>query len=251
MSTSTTTPGVIALRGLTKRYGATLALDDVDLDVPAGSVFGFLGPNGAGKTTTIRLMLALQRPTAGEAVLFGESVAPGSPALRRVGAMVERPSFYPYLSAIQNLRLMAIARGDPEPEAAATVALERAGLTGVARRSVGGFSTGMRQRLGIGLALMGDPELVVLDEPTAGLDPEGVVEVRRLIGDIGQRRATAFVSTHQLDEAARVCTHVAILSAGRVLAIGPIEAVTSVDGRSLSLEEAYLAHVTRSRVGTR
>jgi ABC-2 type transport system ATP-binding protein len=246
----TPAPPVISLRGLTKQYGPTIALDGVDLDVPPGSVFGFLGPNGAGKTTTIRLMLGLQRPTGGEARLFGELVRPGSAVLGRVGASVERPSFYSYLSASENLRLMAVLRGHPAPDDAAQVGLERAGLSGVARRAVGGFSTGMRQRLAIGLALMGDPELVILDEPTSGLDPEGVVEVRLLMTDVARRGATCFVSTHQLDEAARVCTHVAILSSGRVLAAGPIAEITGVGGAGGSLEAAYLEHVRRARGGT-
>ncbi len=181
---------VIATRSLTKHFGAVRALADLDLAVPRGSVFGFLGPNGSGKTTTIRLLLALVRPTSGEARILGQAVHPGAPVLGEVGALVERPAFYPYLSAFENLRVFAAARGLREPGArtACLTALERVGLADVARRKVGGFSTGMRQRLGIGLAMLDAPPIVILDEPTSGLDPEGTVDVRNLITGARPRR---------------------------------------------------------------
>lgn len=244
---------IIALRGLTKHRGARRALDGIDLDVQQGSVFGLLGPNGSGKSTTIRLMLGLQRPTTGEVRLFGERVRPGATTLERVGALVERPSFYPYLSAEQNLRLFAVARGRSTSDAQelALEAIQRAGLATVSRQAVGSYSTGMRQRLGIGLALLGDPELVILDEPTAGLDPEGIADVRSLMTTIASRGGTVFISTHQLDEAERVCSDVAILASGRVLTSGRTGEVTTIAGRSRSLEEIYLDHVHQVHAGER
>jgi len=215
--------GVIETRGLRKAFGRVVALDDLTLLVPQGSIFGYLGPNGAGKTTTIRVVLGLLRPSGGEAYLLGERVAPGSSVLSRVGAMVERPAFYPYLSARDNLLLFASARGLAPVRAAelSDLALGRVGLTDVARRRVGGFSTGMRQRLGIALALLGDPPLIILDEPTAGLDPEGMIDVRGLIAGLAQQGTTVFLSTHLLAEAEQLCTQVAVLDRGRIVTSGP------------------------------
>ena len=214
---------MIETRGLRKAFGSVLALDDLTLSVPAGSIFGYLGPNGAGKSTTIRVVLGLLRPSGGEAYLLGERVRPGSAVLSRVGAMVERPAFYPYLSAQDNLLLFAAARGISPSRASglSDLALGRTELTDVARRRVGGFSTGMRQRLGIALALLGDPPLVILDEPTAGLDPEGMIDVRVLITGLAREGTTVFLSTHLLAEAEQLCTQLAVLHRGRVVTSGP------------------------------
>ena len=214
---------MIEARGLRKSFGSVLALDGLTLSVPQGSIFGYLGPNGAGKTTTIRVVLGLLRPSGGEAYLLGERVTPGSSVLSRVGAMVERPAFYPYLSARDNLLLFASARGLQPPRAAelSDLALDRVELTDVGRRRVGGFSTGMRQRLGIALALLGDPQLILLDEPTAGLDPEGMIDVRELIVGLARQGTTVFLSTHLLAEAEQLCTQVAVLDRGRIVASGP------------------------------
>ena len=214
---------VIETRGVRKTFGRVLALDDLNLRVPRGSIFGYLGPNGAGKTTTIRILLGLLRPTAGEAYLLGERAGPGEDVVRHVGAMVERPAFYPYLPARENLLLFASAHGLPHHRAAilADAALERVDLTDVARRRVGGFSTGMRQRLGIALALLDDPPLVILDEPTAGLDPEGMIDVRRLITGLAGAGTTILLSTHLLAEAEQLCTEVALLNRGRIVVSGP------------------------------
>jgi ABC-2 type transport system ATP-binding protein len=219
----TVSAGVIETRGLRKTFGSVLALDDLTLSVPQGSIFGCLGPNGAGKTTTIRVLLGLLRPTAGEAYLLGERILPGGDLVSRVGAMVERPAFYPYLSARDNLLLFAAARGIRSPLDAelSDLALGRAGLTDVARRGVGGFSSGMRQRLGIALALLRDPPLVILDEPTAGLDPEGTIDVRELITGLAQAGTTVFLSTHLLAEAEQLCTQIAVLHRGRMVTSGP------------------------------
>ena len=214
---------VIETHGLRKAFGSVLALDDLTLSVPSGSIFGYLGPNGAGKTTTIRLVLGLLRPSGGEAYLLGERITPGSDVLSQVGAMVERPAFYPYLSARDNLLLFATARGIAPPRAAklSDVALRRVELADLARRKVGGFSTGMRQRLGIALALLGDPPLVILDEPTAGLDPEGMIDVRELITGLARAGTTVFLSTHLLAEAEQLCTQVAVVHRGRIVTSGP------------------------------
>jgi ABC-2 type transport system ATP-binding protein len=195
----------------------------IDLRVPRGSVYGFLGPNGAGKTTTIRMLLGLVRPTSGEAALLGRPVRPGAVNLDGVGAVVERPAFYPYLSALDNLRLLAITHGTAPREATSIAedALAWAGLTAVARRKVGGFSTGMGQRLALAHAMLHRPSLVVLDEPTNGLDPAGVVEVRELISGMARDGVTVFLSSHVLTEVEQVCSHVAVLRAGRVVADGP------------------------------
>jgi ABC-2 type transport system ATP-binding protein len=213
---------VIETHGLRKRFAEAVAVAGIDLAVPPGGVYGFLGPNGAGKTTTIRLLLGLLRPTAGSCHLFGELVEPGAAVLSRIGALIERPAFYPYLSARDNLRVFGTARGIAEPvlgERAEEV-LDRVGLAAVARRKVGVFSTGMLQRLALALVLLDRPALVILDEPTNGLDPNGVVDVRRLIAGMAADGATVFLSTHVLPEVEQLCDRVAILRDGVVVAEG-------------------------------
>ena len=218
---------VIATHGLVKRFSDVDAVAGIDLHVPAGGVYGFLGPNGAGKTTTIRILLGLLRPTRGGASLFGEPVAPGRPVLDRVGALVERPAFYPYLSAADNLRLLGLTRGiaDSRLRAAVPAALDRVGLTEAAARKAGRFSTGMRQRLGIAAALLSGPELVVLDEPANGLDPAGIKEVRELLRRLGAEGRTVFVSSHILSEVQQMAERVAIIARGRRVADGRVSDV--------------------------
>ena len=218
---------VITTSGLVKRFRDIDAVAGIDLRVPAGGVYGFLGPNGAGKTTTIRMLLALVRPTRGSAHLFGEAVAPGRPVLDRVGALVERPAFYPYLTAIDNLTLLGRARGMAESRLRPAVpdALERVGLSEAARRKAGRFSTGMRQRLGIAAALLDRPDLVILDEPANGLDPNGVVDIRNLISGLARDGTTVFLSSHVLPEVEQLCHRVAILQRGRVIAEGETRAM--------------------------
>ncbi len=214
---------VIESRGLVKRFADANAVDGIDLDVPAGGVYGFLGPNGAGKTTTIRILAGLLWPTRGTSRIFGEAVMPGAPVLGRVGSLIERPAFYPYLSAAENLRVFGTAHGlGPDVLARrAAESLERVGLTAVAKRKVGGFSTGMRQRLALATALIGRPDLVILDEPTNGLDPNGVVDVRELIAGLAGDGTTVFLSSHVLPEVEQLCDRVAILREGRIVAEGP------------------------------
>ena len=218
---------VIATDGLAKRFRDVDAVAGVDLRVPAGGIYGFLGPNGAGKTTTIRMLLGLMRPTRGVASLFGQPVVPGSDVLDRVGALVERPAFYPYLSAVDNLRVLGLTRGLPDSRLGAAVpeALDRVGLMEAAKRPAGRYSTGMRQRLGIAAALLGRPQLVILDEPTNGLDPNGVVEVRELIRHLARDGTTVFLSSHVLPEVEQLCDHVAVLRKGRVIAEGETQAM--------------------------
>ena len=218
---------VISTNALVKRFRDVDAVAGIDLRVPAGGIYGFLGPNGAGKTTTIRILLGLVRPTRGVASLFGEPVRPGGANLDRVGALVERPAFYPYLSATDNLWLLGRSRGIVESRLRTVVpeALARVGMSEAAKRKAGRYSTGMRQRLGIAAALLGRPDLVVLDEPANGLDPNGVVDVRELIAGLAKDGTTVFLSSHVLPEVEQLCDRVAILQRGRIVAEGETQAM--------------------------
>ncbi len=213
---------ILSTHGLTKDFGKLRAVDGLDMEVRAGDVFGFLGPNGAGKTTVIRLVLGLIRPTSGYAEVAGHRV-PGElkEALRHVGGFVDDPTFYPLMSARRNLRLLGSMTGPVSEERIAEV-LEIAGLSDRADSRVGGFSHGMKQRLGIAQALLHAPELVVLDEPTSGLDPRGMKDVRELIRDLGRGGVTVFLSSHLLHEVQQVCTRAVILDRGRVVVQGPV-----------------------------
>jgi ABC-type multidrug transport system ATPase subunit len=204
--------------GLTKRYGdgdsARLAVDRVELTVRRGEVYGFLGPNGAGKTTTLRMVLGLIRPTAGSATVLG--LPAGRPeTTARVGALIEGPGFYPYLSGRDNLRTMARYRA--LPEAAVDAALERVDLTGRGDDRFKSYSLGMKQRLGVAAALMGDPDLIVLDEPTNGLDPAGMADMRALIVDLARGGQTVLLSSHLLAEVEEICHRVGVIAGGRLL----------------------------------
>jgi len=212
---------VIETTDLTKRYGDVVAVNNLTLRVPRGGVFGFLGPNGSGKTTTMGMLLGLVHPTSGEARIFGDP-ARHPATLRRVGAMVETPTFYPYLSGRANLRYFQ-GIGRRGAAAAADRLLELVDLGKRAESKYSTYSLGMKQRLGIACALLGDPELVFLDEPTNGLDPAGVVEVRELIRDLGKGGRTVVLSSHLLAETELVCDNVAVLSRGRLIAQSSIK----------------------------
>jgi ABC-2 type transport system ATP-binding protein len=217
----------IETQGLTKRFGRQLAVDNVDLAVPHGAVFGFLGPNGSGKTTTIRMLLGLAAASAGTVSVLGQPMPQRlQEVLPRVGALVEGPAFYPFLSGTANLHRFDAASRQGTPgtrNARVAAALERVGLSHAAGKRVHAYSLGMKQRLGIANALLSPRELLVLDEPTNGLDPQGTREVRGLVRSLAADGATVFVSSHLLAEVEQICTHAAIMSAGRLVAQGPLE----------------------------
>jgi ABC-2 type transport system ATP-binding protein len=231
---------VIEVHGLRKDYrrlrgDPTVAVDGLDLEVPAGGVFGFLGPNGAGKTTTIRCLLGLVAPTEGRCRLLGaDSGSPSSLAgvIRRVGAIVEAPALFPGFSGRRNLELLGSVQGIGRPRIDDT--LELVGLADRAGDRVKTYSLGMKQRLGLAAALLKDPEVLILDEPANGLDPAGIVEVRELLRRLGNEGRTVFVSSHILSEVQQVCERVAILARGRNVAAGPVDEVLA-GGRSGAL----------------
>jgi len=216
----------IASSGLTKRFrGGQVAVDHIDLAVPTGSVYGFLGPNGSGKTTTIRMLLGLAYPTSGGAELLGVPMPDGAVSvLSRVGSLVEGPAFYPYLSGWNNLaRYDAADRSaPPRPAARIGAALERVGLAAAAKKKYRNYSLGMKQRLAIAAGLLRPRELIILDEPTNGLDPQGTREVRSLVRQIAADGITVFVSSHLLAEVEQVCTHVGVMRTGRLVFQGPL-----------------------------
>ena len=214
-----TTP-VIETSGLSKDFGSILAVDNLSLSIPKGSVFGLLGPNGAGKTTIIGILLGLITPTSGKFSLFGEEIN-GSieSALQRIGATMETPSFYPFLSGLDNLRYFQQVAGHNDAAELDSL-LELVNLHSRRHSKFATYSLGMKHRLGIAYALLGDPELLLLDEPTNGLDPNGMAEVRRLLQDLGDGDRTVLLASHLLHEVEQVCDSVAILSKGRVIAQG-------------------------------
>nr|WP_246283962.1 ABC transporter ATP-binding protein [Nocardioides perillae] len=220
----------VEAQGLRKVYrttrGPRIAVDGLDLAVPRGGVHGFLGPNGSGKTTTLRMLLGLARPTGGTMALLGQRVPDRLPqVVHRVGAVVESPKFSPGLTGRQNLLLLARAVGVADSRVDAAV--ETVGLTERARDRYRGYSLGMRQRLAIAATLLRDPDLLVLDEPTNGLDPAGIRSVRDTVRDLGERGVTVLVSSHVLAEVQQVCTGVTILDRGRVVATGPVAELLS------------------------
>lgn len=214
---------VIRTTGLSKTYGGVHALRDAHIDVPKASVFGFLGPNGSGKTTTIRLLLGLQRPTSGRVTVL-DHPAGDAKSLRRLGALVEGPSLYPNLTGLENLRVTAFYRGCDAQTC--RHALETVGLRDAAHQQVRGFSLGMKQRLALATALLHEPELLILDEPTNGLDPAGILEMRTLVRDLNlQQGVTIFVSSHLLAEIEQIASHLAVLYRGTVKFSGTLESL--------------------------
>jgi len=218
----------IVLRGLTKRFSEeVLAVDALDLTVQNGQVCGLLGPNGAGKTTVLRMLLGLIHPTSGTAEIFGRRMRSSHPVLGRVGALVEGPAFVPHLSGMKNLEFYWRAGGQDLRDSNIAEALEVAGLGSAINRKVGQYSKGMRQRLAIAQALLNKPDLLVLDEPTVGLDPEEMREIRELVRRAADRGATVLLSSHILAEVEQVCTHAAVMEAGRLLAAGSVSKLTA------------------------
>jgi ABC-2 type transport system ATP-binding protein len=216
---------VITVQGLTKRFGDVLAVDRLDFGVEEGTVTGFLGPNGAGKTTTLRMLLGLVTPTSGTATVGGRPYRELADPLRRVGAVLEAGGFHPGRTARDHLRVLATAAG-LAPGRVDQV-LDQVGLAGAAGRRVGGFSLGMRQRLGLASALLGDPEVLVLDEPANGLDPEGVRWLRGLVRGLAAEGRTVLVSSHLLAEVAQTVDQVVIIDRGRLVAQSSVDALTA------------------------
>jgi ABC-2 type transport system ATP-binding protein len=215
----------VEVRGLTKRYGATVAVEDLSFAIPAGRITGFLGPNGAGKTTTLRALLGLVHPSSGQALVAGAPYARLRDPIGTVGSVLEAHRYHPVRSGRNHLRVVAVAAGIPEPridEVLAEVELEGAG-----GRRVGGYSLGMRQRLGVAAALLGNPSLLVLDEPANGLDPEGIRWLRRFLISFAGGGGTVFISSHVLAEVAQLADEVVIIHRGRLVAHEPLAALTA------------------------
>lgn len=235
---------VLRVGGLTKRYGTRAVVDGLDLEVRRGEVFGFLGPNGAGKTTAIAMILGLVKPHAGSIEILGHDLArEPQEALRRVGAIVETPTFYPYLSGLDNLRALALARGGVPSRRFGEV-LAQVGLEGRQRDRFGTYSLGMKQRLGIAGALLHEPELLILDEPSNGLDPAGIVEIRGLILRLARAGQTIVICSHLLAEVQQVCDRVLILAKGRPVAQGEVAALLSQGAQTrLRVEDPARAEV--------
>src|SRR5438132_10007408 len=212
---------IVSTRGLTKQYGnGIVAVDGLNLNVRRGEVYGFLGPNGAGKTTTLRMLVGLIKPTSGSAIVAG--AVPGSPAsLAKVGAIIEAPAFYPYLSGYDNLRLIAMLCGVPVKRV--DVALDEVELTPRKQHRFSTYSLGMKQRLGIAAALIKEPDMLILDEPTNGLDPQGMADVRNLIIELGKGERTVLVSSHLLGEVEQMCTRIGVIRKGKLVAEGTID----------------------------
>jgi ABC-type multidrug transport system ATPase subunit len=228
---------VIATRGLVKRFGRLRAVDGIDLDVREGDIYGFLGANGSGKTTTVRMLLGLVLPTSGEIELLGARIPrAGRRVLPRVGALIEGPAHYGHLSGRENLALVdAAGPGGPWRTRRQRIdaALEQVGLAGVGRKPVKAYSLGMRQRLGLAGALLRRPELLVLDEPTNGLDPQGIVEVRDLLLDLHRGGTTIFLSSHLLAEVEQLCSRVGVLDRGRLVLQDELARLTAPTGATV------------------
>lgn len=230
------TETILKTENLSKRYGDRWAVRDLNLEITRGDVFGFLGPNGAGKTTTIRMMLGLITPTSGSAFINGLNIHKDPiNALGCVGAIVETPAFYGYLSGRENLELLGGISGGVPPKRVDDV-LALVGLLSRADDKVRGYSQGMRQRLGIAQALLSDPDMVILDEPTNGLDPSGMLEVRRLITSLARERGiTVFISSHLLWEVEAVCRHVAVIDNGSLVAQGAVDDLLKRESSTLEV----------------
>jgi ABC-2 type transport system ATP-binding protein len=235
----------VEVHGLSKRFGAQVAVDNVDLLVPRGSAFGYLGPNGAGKTTLIRVLLGLTRADSGTMSLLGIPVpAQRGRALARVGAIVDEPRFHGHLSGRENLKILAAARGGGADKRIGP-ALDRIRLTQRADDKVAAYSMGMRQRLGVAACLLADPELLVLDEPMNGLDPAGMREMRDMLRGLVDEGRTVVLSSHLLDEVERTCDAVAIVDHGKVIRQGPIGELTGAAGTHARLEDWFLSATSR------
>jgi ABC-2 type transport system ATP-binding protein len=232
---------LIEIRRLTKRYRKVVAVDDLSFSVLPGRITGFVGPNGAGKTTTLRSLLGLVTPTSGEALIEGKPYARLAAPATRVGAVLETSTFHPGRSGRNHLRTIATAAGIPRGRVEEL--LELVGLSGAARRRVGGYSLGMRQRLGLAAALMGDPEILVLDEPANGLDPEGIRWLRTFLRGLAAEGRTVLVSSHVLAELAQTADDVAIIAKGRLVAHAPVDELTARAGAATRVRSPEAARL--------
>lgn len=231
------TTTAIRVSGLHKQFGRgkrqVKAVQNLDLEVKAGQVYGFLGPNGAGKTTTIRMLLDLIRPTSGDVTLFGQPVLRNPAVLKRVGALVEGATFYPYLTGRKNLEVLARTGGYYDPKRLQAI-IEQVGMADRVDRRTKGYSTGMKQRMGLAATLIGDPDLIILDEPTNGLDPAGIQEMRLFIRELADKQGkTIFLSSHMLNEIEQVCDRVAIINKGKLVREGTVSDLLSEQSRLL------------------
>jgi ABC-2 type transport system ATP-binding protein len=236
-------PAAVITNGLTKRYGRQLAVDRLSIEVPAGVVAGFIGPNGAGKTTTMAMLLGLVRPTGGNGTVLGASMAQPASYLGRVGALIEAPSLWPGLTGVENLRVLAtLGRHDASriPEV-----LDLVGLGTRGSDRFGQYSFGMKQRLGIAAALLGDPALLVLDEPTNGLDPAGITEMREFIRSVGDGERTVLVSSHILSELEHVCDWLIVIDRGSLVYQGPTEGFLGQAGTAIALAPEHIGDLER------
>jgi ABC-2 type transport system ATP-binding protein len=236
-------PAAVITDGLTKRYGHQLAVDALTVEVPAGVVAGFIGPNGAGKTTTMAMLLGLVRPTSGAGTVLGASIEDPADYLGRVGALIEAPAFWPGLSGIENLRALATLGGHDAGRIPELLAL--VGLEGRASDRFGQYSFGMKQRLGIAAALLGDPALLVLDEPTNGLDPTGINEMREFIRSVGDGERTVLVSSHILSELEQVCDWLIVIDRGSLVYQGPTQGFLGRAGTVIALAPEHLGDLER------
>ncbi len=236
-------PSVIEVQGLTKRYGHHVAVDNLSLDVPRGVVAGFLGPNGAGKTTTMAMLLGLVRPTAGRGTVLEFPLDRPTDYVRRIGALIEGPTFWPGLTGIENLRVIAELGGYDTGQIPELLDLVR--LSGRGSDRFGQYSLGMKQRLGIAAALIGDPELLVLDEPTNGLDPAGMKEMRALIGEIAHDDRTVLVSSHLLSEVEQVCDWLIVIDHGALRYQGPADGFIGLAAPVLTLASEWPGDLDR------
>lgn len=237
---------VLETRQLTKTFGKHKAVDSVDITVYAGEVFGFLGPNGAGKTTTLGMALGLIHPTAGEVMVLGERVTPNQVhTLKHVGALLGAPAFVPYLSAWDNIELVSRLTPGVDQKRIDEV-LEQVGLTEAARKKVSKFSTGMKQRVGLAMALVHRPRFVILDEPTNGLDPAEMREIRQLLRTLVEHGTTVLLSSHLLNEVQQVCDRIAVLNQGRVVAQGRVQDLLNVQKPSVRLTVADTGAAVRA-----
>lgn len=224
---------IVTTAGLTRRFGGLTAVQPLTLELPVGKVVGLVGPNGSGKSTLIRMLLGLIRPSGGEATVQGEPISSPQRYLSRVGALVESPAFVPGLSARANLTSLARLRGLPKDRVDAV--LHTVGLTGRDSEPVKRFSLGMKQRLGIAAALLPDPSLLILDEPTNGLDPSGIVEIRALLARLGTAGRTVVVSSHLLSEIEAICAHVVVIRFGELLYNGPLTGLLSSENQHVDV----------------